>query len=107
MDMHTQVVKAMQELLKNPDQCVSVCWEVAASNPSAFLFAIDSVCSAASEATLPLVEKVRKLAYSLPRFGNDVGKIEFIKAHRILTGEGLKEAKYWVEANYPEFDRRD
>lgn len=107
MDTHTQVVKAMQELLKNPDQCVNVCWQVAANHPIAFLQTIDEVCPTIKEASLPMVDRVRKLACSLPRFGHAVGKVEFIKAYRTLTSQPLKESKDWVEAHYPEFAPRD
>jgi len=106
MDTHAQVVKAMQQLLKNPDLCVNVCWEIAANCPVYFLQAVDEVCPDIKEASLPLVERVRKLAYSLPRSDSSVGKVEFIKAHRQLTKMGLKESKDWVEANWAEFGPR-
>lgn len=47
-----------------------------------------------------LIHYVLKLAEANSRNSNwnRMGKVELIKAHRALTGSGLKESKDWVES---------
>jgi len=64
---------------------------------------IDGVREATSTSTDDMRRQVFKEASKYNTYGGS-NKINLIKAYRALSGEGLREAKEWVEANFSEME---
>lgn len=64
--------------------------------------AIKSIIDAVRNATVDDVEYMRRRVLEQAQTFSSGGsyKINLIKAYRSLSGEGLREAKDWVEANF-------
>lgn len=62
---------------------------------------IDQVRQATAMNDESLRRAVLKAAYEQRSYGASM-KIPLIKAYRMMTGEGLREAKIWVEAHFTE-----
>lgn len=65
---------------------------------------IRSIVNGVREATTTNADNMRREVIRQAEW-NGIGgskKISYIKAYRALSGQDLREAKYWVEANFTE-----
>jgi hypothetical protein len=111
MYSNSELQGAVQKAFEDASLRDKIVWWMAAHNPEALIEVAKSVDpnpgidlerEAAIAATSVLKVKVIEHAQADHTSGTD--KVKYIKAHRIITGSHLAQAKDWVEENFHQFN---
>jgi len=91
------VINSLHSVAGNADMLRELVLQFAANSPEEFMKAFERLDFSDETLKTRVNAAVKNLPCS-PFVRN--AKVDRVRAHRLVTGSGLLEAKIWVEANY-------